>query len=386
VPVVAASQEISFVHSLEVQASFRRDEYTTVSVPPTTQLVLETPNSPIPPFSRDTSKTASNDFTFGVGYKPVEDVALRASFGTGFLPPSLAQISYQKFEPGFYFLTDPKRGNVLAPTLIQLAYGGSSAVRPEQSKSFSAGLIYTPNFVPRLRVSADYTRIKKTDEITTLSVQQILNLEDTFPGRVARGPNLPGDPVGYAGIITEIDGTLFNIAASKVEAWDFQVEYAQDLKKWGELQLYGVATLQSALENKTISTSPVIDRVGYSDGPLKWRGNAGFVWKVGAWTTSLNTQWYDDYLVYSSNDDSLSQETLSHAQGAKRISSQIYTDVSTRYTFRDGSLHGMWISVGVRNVFDTSPPILATTDSRGGYSTYGDPRGRTYVLSLQKSF
>lgn len=385
-PLVAASQEVSFMYSLEIQASFRRDEYTTVSVPPTTRLVLETPNSPIPPYSRERSKTASSDFTFGVRYKPVEDVALRASFGTGFLPPSLAQTSYEQFE-GSIFVTDPKRGNVFGMTApLLMSFGGSAAVKPEQSKSFSAGVIYTPIFASGLRLSVDYTRINKTDEITTLSAQQILDLEDILPGRVVRGPNLPGDPVGYAGVITAIDMSLFNTAASKIEAWDFQVEYGHDLKNWGELQLYGVATRQSTLERKTLPTSPIVDRIGYSDGPLKWRANAGIVWKNGAWTTSLNTQWYDDYVVYASDASSRTQEALTLRQGSRQIDSQAYTDISTRYTFKDGPLDGMWISAGVRNIFDTPPPILATADSRGGYSTYGDPRGRTYVLSLQKSF
>lgn len=385
-PLVAANQDVSLVYSLELQASFRRDEYTTVSVPPIFRIYLDSPSSPIPPYTRETSKTNSNDFTFGFRYKPVEDVALRASLGTGFLPPSLAQISSQRFM-GSLFLRDPKRGNVvrLTPPLL-LSYGGSSAVRPEESKSFSAGIIYTPSFASGLRISADYTRIDKTNEITLISAQEILDLEDILPGRVVRGPNLPSDPVGYAGVITELDTSLFNTAASKIEAWDFQAEYEYDLKSWGELQLYGVATLQTTLESQTISTSPVVDRIGYSDGPLKWRGNVGAVWKMGAWTSSINTQWYDDYLVYPSNASDWTQETSTLAQGSKRIDSQAYTDISTRYTFKDGPLNGMWISAGIRNVFDTSPPILATADSRGGYSTYGDPRGRTYVLSLQKSF
>jgi outer membrane receptor protein involved in Fe transport len=269
---------------------------------------------------------------------------------------------------------------------VLLSYGGSTAVKPEQSRSFSAGVVYTPSFASALRISVDYTRINKTDEITTLSAQQVLDLEDSFPDRVVRGPNLPTDPAGYAGVITEIDTSLFNTAASKIEAWDFQVEYGYDLKNWGELQLYGVATLQSTLQSQALPTSPVVDRIGYSDGPLKWRANAGVVWKMGAWTTSMNTQWYDDYVVYASDASEWIRDSLTLGQGSNRIDSQAYTDISTRYTFKDGPLDGMWISAGIRNIFDASPPILATADSRGGYSTFGDPRGRTYTLSLQKSF
>lgn len=385
-PLVAPDQEIPLVNSLDVQASFRRDEYAMTSVAPFTRLDIPTPTSPPPPYSYETSDTASNDFTLGFRYQPIADVTFRASYGTGFLPPSLAQIAYQQ-DVGSLFLVDPKRGNVRARTPpLLLSNGGNPEVKPERSESFSAGMIYMPMFAPGLRMSVDYTRIEKKDEITQLSSQQILDLEDSLPGRVVRGANLPGDPAGYAGVITELDRTLINTAASKVEAWDFQFDYQHNLDKLGDFKFYGVATLQSTLQSQAVLTSAVIDRVGYSDGPLRWRGNAGVVWTMGAWTTSLNTQWYDGYLVYSSTASARTRDVLTLGQGSSGIDSQVYTDISTRYTFGSGRLDGMWLSVGVRNVFGASPPTLATADSRGGYSTYGDPRGRTYFLSLQKSF
>lgn len=386
-PLVAASQSVPFIYSLDTQATFRRDEYTTVSVSPGLYLESDQPTGPFPQFSRQSSETKSNDFSAGFKYKPIEELAVRASYGTGFLPPSLAQISDTQFGDEYAFLADPLRGNVR--TLIgpySRAAGGSDSVKPERSKSISAGLIYTPNFAPTLRLSVDYTRIGKTDEITRLSSQQILNLEQYLPGRVVRGANLPGDPAGYAGVITAIDTTLFNTASSKMEAWDFQIEHELDLGSWGRLQTYGVATLQTSLESQTVVSEPTVERVGFQDGPLRWRGNAGFVWKSGAWTTSLNTQWYDSYKVYSSYDFPYIQEVTAQAQGSDRVESQNYTDVSTRYTFATGFFEGMWVSAGIRNVFGTSPPTIATSDSRGGYSTYADPRGRTYVVSLQKTF
>lgn len=386
-PLVAPDQGVRFVNSFDLQASFRRDEYKTVSVPPTTRLELPTADSPIPSYSYQTSDTASNDFTLGFRYQPVADLTFRASYGTGFLPPSLAQTAFEQFE-GQQFISDPKRGGVLMLTEPMLmSFGGSAEVKPEESKSFSAGAIYMPKFLPGLRLSADYTRITKTDEITTLTGQQIVDLEDQLPGRIVRGANLPTDPPGYAGVITEMDMTLFNTAASKVEAWDFQGDYDLQLSGKAELKFYGVATLESTMERKLIFTSPTIDRVDYSDGPLRWRANAGFVWKVGAWTTSLNSQWYDDYLVYSSTSSLASRTTLTRSQGSTKIGTQIYTDVATRYTFSSTSrLAGMWISLGIRNIFNAAPPTVATTDSRGGYSTYADPRGRTYILTLQHAF
>ena len=382
-PIIGYSHSIPLVNSLDIQASVRRDEYVTESV--SGLIEVETPDSPIPAYSLDNNRASSNDYTFGFKYKPVEGLAIRASVGSGFLPPSMAQIVGSQFVSEFW-ARDPKRGGGLNiyTDVVQL-FGGSSYVKPEQSKSVSAGVVMNFDRVP-LRLSADYTRINKTDEITNLWQQQIVDLEDMLPGRITRGERLPTDPTDYAGVITRIDGTLFNIASSEIEAWDFQAELDQDLGNWGQLRLYGIATLQSELRSQIVPNTTSIDRVGFADGPLKWRGNIGAVWKKGAWTTSVTTQWYDGYYVYSSTDGDSSRNDYSAQQGSSRISSQSYTDASTRYAFGSGFLSGAWLSLGIKNVFGSDPPILATVDSRGGYSTYGDPRGRTYVVSLQKSF
>src|SRR5690606_1209798 len=102
--------------------------------------------------------------------------------------------------------------------------GGNENLEPERSESTSFGLILTPNRWNGLRLSLDYTRIEKRDEITMLSYQQIVNLEDSFPGRVTRGPSIPDEPAGWAGQITAIDASAVNVANSLVEAFDVQVD------------------------------------------------------------------------------------------------------------------------------------------------------------------
>ena len=65
-------------------------------------------------------------------------------------------------------------------------------------------------------------------------------------------------------------------------------------------------------------------------------------------------------------------------------------------TYRWGSQADGWqrflkrsqITLGVQNVFDTSPPILANLTPFGAsaYSNVGDPRLRRYTISLRKQF
>jgi hypothetical protein len=43
------------------------------------------------------------------------------------------------------------------------------------------------------------------------------------------------------------------------------------------------------------------------------------------------------------------------------------------------------VTLGILNLFDRQPPIVANPDSQG-YSTYGDPRGRRFELSVSAGF
>lgn len=385
-PVVDQSQAVSGVNSLELQASVRWDKYRTVSVPTGQSLRLPTIDSPLPDVDYQKTNFDSVDYTVGLRYRPIEDVTVRASYATGFLSPSLAQIASLVIENGYGYVRDPKRGGMRTFFPSRMVLAGNPGVQPESSESLSAGIIYAPSFLQGLRLSIDYTRIKKRDEITTLTQQNIVDLEDDFPGRVVRGPVGPLDPPGYAGPITSIDTSVLNVAASRVEAYDFQVDYDWNMGDKGNLRLYAIATLQTALERQVLPTSPIIDRVGFSDGPLERRGNVGFVWAVGAYSFAANTQFYDRYKVYSSTFPLAYLEFVTRPQGGEYVQAQSYTDVSARYVFENGPLTGTQVSLGVRNIFDQSPPVVAGWSSTGGYSTFGDPRMRTYAVTIKKAF
>jgi outer membrane receptor protein involved in Fe transport len=71
----------------------------------------------------------------------------------------------------------------------------------------------------------------------------------------------------------------------------------------------------------------------------------------------------------------------------------MYHDIIATYTFdrtarfAGGLLANSSISLGIQNLFNKSPPILATTSTLSGfYSPYGDPRLRRYSVTLRKAF
>jgi outer membrane receptor protein involved in Fe transport len=271
--------------------------------------------------------------------------------------------------------------------------GGRPDLKPEQSESWSAGLIFKPRFAPGFRLSVDYTRIEKVDEIQYAGANFLIDNEEIFQDRIVRGANLAGDPPGWAGPITSIDLTLINIASTELEAYDIQADYRLETERFGSFHGYAIATWQPHYRNQVLPISPVTDNVGFSGGLLDWRGNVGLDWDKGALTLSWNAQYYNSYFGYSADASDFSIANFVQNQGSAKIPSQIYHDLFATWRFDSaagfagGILANSEISVGIQNLFDTYPPILASFDPiAAGYSSYGDPRLRRYSISIRKNF
>jgi outer membrane receptor protein involved in Fe transport len=177
-----------------------------------------------------------------------------------------------------------------------------------------------------------------------------------------------------------------------LKAYDVQGDYIWRGERFGELHFFTVATWQPQLQRQTTPGQPAVDSAGFSSGILKWRANAGLDWRQGLWTVGWNAQYYDSYFAYAA---SATPQTISDTirnQGAAKIPRQLYHDVFATYRFdvaprfAGGVFEGTEVTAGIENVFDKSPPILATIGTDGGYSTYADPRMRRFSLVLRKRF
>src|SRR5262249_31888870 len=209
---------------------------------------------------------------------------------------------------------------------------------------------------------------------------------------IVRGPKLPGDPASYAGPIALFDDSLINLATTSVKAYDLQMDYTLKTGRLGEFHGYALGTWQPNYKNQIAPGAAALERAGFSDGPVKLRGNLGIDWRRGPYAVQWNMQYYHSYLVYASTDPAALAAMQALDQGSARIPSQTYHDLIATYRFAGasglrGALANSAISFGVENVFNKSPPTVAVlSPSSAGFSPYGDPRLRRWSLSIQKSF
>jgi iron complex outermembrane receptor protein len=374
---------------------------------------------PIDPASVGPSDTApqhaiqsTSVYTAGFKLYPIDWLMVRASAASGVLPPVASQLGLSAIrytaDPDIYAsLTgrkvllspdlepaDPRRGG--QPLGIAGAYdlisGGSASLQAERARSMSAGVVVTP--LPRLRVSVDYTRIDKRQEIVNFhsgDMTYFLAHENEFPGRVTRAPLTDADRAkGYmAGVVTAIDTTSFNIGQTFIEAIDAQGDYLIPTRHLGDFRLRAATTWQPRLRRKADPGSAVVDYVGYADGPLTWRANGGLDWSKGATTVGFNVSYYGRYRVYERLETPANAAILSLLQGSSWIRPQAYVDLFATHKLTLGGASGardLLVRFGVQNVLDGSPPIVTRPIRFGftsfNYSPYGDPRRRRFELSL----
>ncbi|WP_457391065.1 TonB-dependent receptor domain-containing protein [Roseateles sp. P5_E1] len=386
-PLISARNDVPFVNLLELMASVRHDGYRTEFSG--SSIEVDSATGPFAPQTPSVNSFGSTSHTLGLRYAPTRDITLRASRGTGFLPPDLGQIRgappalFPSFLISLLDLRDPKLGNALIPGPLTVLADGNPSLRPEKSKSTSMGLILTPRIVPGLRLSVDYTDIHKTDEVSKLPLNFFVDNEAAFPGRVVREPGSGGQP----GAITQIDSTLFNMASTRLRAFDFQAEYATSSETLGQWRFHAAATHTKELSRSVLAGAPAVDRAGFSDGPLKWRANIGVDWSQNAWSAGWNAQYYDSYRACQSTLSAFSCSQWETWQGASKVPSHMYHDVYVSYDFYAGALRGTDVSFGVNNVFNNQGSTISSAIAYSvGPTSYLDPRLRRYTLTLRKHF
>lgn len=355
-----------------------------LSVPSTT--------GPFPTVTHADRRLSDTSFTAGFRFVPVPDLTLRASMGTGFLPPALSNLAATQPTNRTVTIVDPKRGNLSYRLPVTIIAGGNLNLRPEQSESFSGGLIYSPRQLPDFRLSIDYTLIRKTDEIGSYVFTDMVKYEDLFPGRVTRSALTAGDQaLGYTGgVITQINASMLNFARREVEAVDFQLDYTK-ATGWGEFHPYVVATWTRHFDLQAVPDAPMVNATGFSDGPMTWRGNGGIDWRRGRWSAGWNVQYFDrQWMGYSTNDAG-TLDYYALTAGFYRFPRQFYHDVQVRYQFGMQEsgwrrwLAGTQLSVGVQNLFNKEAPLVPSELGPGVQPTT-DPRLRRYSINLRKQF
>ena len=395
VPVISSDASVPFAEMLEFQAAVRYDDYSLKVLGDRSQRQrLDDPGDRPAVVERVSPSFSSTDFMISVRYIPIQGITVRSSFSTGYLPPSLSQLVSEREIDNDTFLADPQRGGETGVvTIPEFLSFGNPKLDPEKSTSFSAGLILEPRFAPQLRFSVDYVRLDKEDEIAELDEQEILDREDQFPNRIVRAPLENDAPPGFtAGVITYFDSSLANVADSKYEFMDFNLDYAHQFEQLGTISFYANATKNLNAESRILSTDEFINRVGFINGPREWAISAGAQWVFRDHLFDWSATYTDSTRIYStSSQDGFVQDLILN-QGSSKFDSNTVHDIQailplSRYF--GGEPGSTELRVGIRNLFNEQPEITPEGNTGGAPRAFYngvDPRLRTYYARITQRF
>ncbi|MCC5887524.1 MAG: TonB-dependent receptor [Gammaproteobacteria bacterium] len=316
-------------------------------------------------------------------YRPVSSVLLRASWSRGFRAPSLRQL-HLAGQQSFDTLDDPCAGSAALTlpgcddpadgtrTQFQTLTGGNRHLDPERSRSHTLGLVWTPAMRSGwLRVTADYFHITQSDVVDS-SAQFIVNQNarsGLFTDRVLRDSS---------GNLVSVTATNLNLGKRDVRGMDLGVQWRSEPSAWGTWELTANATHIDRFIDQVDPEAERVNQAGQfrdqaaeGNGALpSWKANLGAHWYFGAWEASYN-------LFFA---DSLT-ETIPGQEVTRSIASWHTHDLRLGYRFV--SAVDLRFNVGVRNLFDRSPPFAASAFNDSFDARTHDLAGRFVYVRLQ---
>ncbi|MEY2879045.1 MAG: hypothetical protein RLZZ15_1425, partial [Verrucomicrobiota bacterium] len=343
---------------------------------------------------------------YGLRYQPIKDLVLRGSMTRAFRAPTLPQLFGGESQSLPSGLADLRRPQALtgdpfdgATTQRLVRQGGNPKLTPETAKIYSYGFVYDIPLkaLKGLSFGAQYFHVEQINVITTTGTAFIRQNEvgggtadlvirdpgsETYTNRTANNINIltganntlspvaPGQTVTVPGRIVALLDRVVNLAAQRVEGYDFDVTYDKRTANYGRFVARStVAYSKFRGFTRTINPAQNAGR----DGFPRWRAQANLGWNYRAHNASLGTSYIPSYGDY--------------VRDGFEVDPYYAVNANYGYDFPAGLmpfLDGTRVTLGVDNALNKAPSLYR---NGVGYdqSFVGRPQGRFFFVALRKT-
>lgn len=283
---------------------------------------------------------------------------------------------------------------------IQADFGGNPNVTEETADTFTAGVVFSPSFVPRLNIQVDYFDIKVKDTIgvlaggvasaLTLCFETIQDLNNPicapFVGRRSAQGAL-GQTAG--GLNPQF--TSANVGRRETRGIDIQVDYNLPLFG-GRLALQYLGTWLDKYRNTPIASIPEREEIiegtfSSAFGAMpEYRHATRATFAKGP--TQLSVRWrYNGPVQDSRIDNVFSGRTRVGTNPAllprPNVGGYNYFDLTASFDASDN----LTLNLGVNNLFDAKPPVIgAAAEQANTLPSFYDVLGRDFFVSARMRF
>jgi outer membrane receptor protein involved in Fe transport len=307
-------------------------------------------------------KTSGGVTTWKVGgdWEPVDGLRFRATRSRDIRAPNLNEL-FAPVNASPRAFADPHvaGGGSGQATIIQTS--GNPNLKPEKADTFTAGVVYRPNWLPRLSIAVDYYDIKIADAIaftaaeTSNAICEASGGTDPFCQFIVRP--LPFSDRTAANFPTKVISLPLNAAGFRQSGVDAEINYSFPIFG-GNVGLRGLVTYVDRQETQQFPNTPVIDFVNRAPfGVPRWR--AAFIagYSDDKWTVTTFTRYrgsvsnnYDPRLTFN----------------LPRISDSVFVDASIARKIK-GLGGELEVYISAQNVFDARAPLLYPPPGAPGF-------------------
>lgn len=391
-----------WAYSASLDAAYRRSEYEN--------------------FGTDTYKV-------GADYAPIADIRFRASYSRAVRAPNVIELfaaqGFNLFDQDFDPCDDLNDDGVLnnsvpaacigaAPHQVTAAQsdsgalnspagqysflgGGNPNLNPEESDTYTFGVVWTPTFLPRFNLSVDYYKIEIDGLVSTTGAQNTIDFcynqgDAASCARIVR--NTGGQLWIGSGRVEDLNTNIGGLATSGI---DINANYGVDLEDWGmtnvgSLAFSFVGTILNELETDNGLGGPasVYDCAGFYANQCgtpnpEYRHRARATW-LTPWDLDLSATWRHygevELGVLNATNGSLNN---GGARIDRYFDAENYIDLAATWQVMDT----VTLRAGVNNVFDNDPPLSPSVGTTGNGNTYPqtyDARGRYFFFGVTANF
>lgn len=402
VPIVEPKQDVTGIHRLDLSVSGRIER-------------IESGNN----------SNSSAVPRVGLRWQPIdEQITLAGTYSQGFVVPALTQLYGPILESNPYLVV-PDDGNGFKPAAVQgtVHYLSNPNIPPATSETFTTSLTYSPKQIKNLTLGFSYYHIVEDNIALAPSGTSIIaDLNKNGAASIWNGrPELYGNPIyldqndapylptaGVSSTYINVNnlGTL-NIpllpgGALRTDGLDLNADYLLDLGSGGTVRLYTTANVLFAYDIKlSPGTSWNSYKGQYTDSQAvaaaqgmiaDYNLSAGFTWSLHNFDWTVAAHYLPGVTDLGDTHPSVGApiNDFTASGNVWNVPDYYKVDMQLAYTFKSES-KGKWydgarIAVGVNNITDEKPRLIASSSEDNTDKSSYDILGRFVYIEVSKKF